>query len=71
MTPPVDASQVGQPQERDHRSQRAEGGRVGRHPHLALRQVGLCLLVSELEARQPVLQLLPRIYAVLRQLVGH
>ncbi|MFN9910887.1 MAG: hypothetical protein ACK56F_33080 [bacterium] len=65
MAPPVNASQVGQTQERNQGSQRAESGRVGRHPHLALRQVGLCLLVGELEPRQPVLQVLPRVYAVL------
>ncbi len=65
MASPVDAPNVGQGQETNHGSQRAEGGGVGRHPHLALRQVGLCLLVRGLETRQPVLEVLSRIYAVL------
>jgi hypothetical protein len=65
MAPPVDASQVGQTQESDQGSQRAVCCGVVFHPRLALRQGRLGIFVGELEPRQPVLQVLSRVYAVL------
>jgi len=65
MAPPVHARQVEQTQQDHQGPQRAEGGRVALHPRVALRQGRMGVLVSELEAREPVLKVLPRVYAVL------
>jgi hypothetical protein len=65
MAPPVYTPEVGQGQDTSHGPQGRKGSRVRRHPHLALCQGSLGILISGLEAGQPILQLLPGIYAVL------
>jgi hypothetical protein len=65
MASPIHARQVEQTQQDHQGPQRAEGGRVPLHPRVALRQGRLGIFIGELQAGQPVLQVLPGIYAVL------
>jgi hypothetical protein len=63
---PVNPAQVGEGQERRHGPQQCSGGGAGHAPSgLTLRQVRQSLLVSELDAGQPLLELLARLDTIL------
>jgi hypothetical protein len=65
VSPPVHACQVEYAQQDHQGAQRAVGCGVPLHPRVALRQGRLGIFIGELQAGQPVLQVLPGIYAVL------